>query len=234
MMPLRTPIHRAGLVIGILLLSVSVPIVRAGTVIDQDTIDVWGKKSGLILSYSNKRLRLDQKDEKLSTIIHFRNDRILILDHTSRTYIVYPLSKWEKQVSQKIGEKEAVPKREIRVESTGAEKEINGFETKQIQVFIDGELFQDIWATQDVNLGDMLKEIKKGFGHLSGFSKAEMEEKEEIYRKVKKWGFPVLTTEYRRVLGKTLKEITEVNRIETRKLSSDLFTPPRDYKQRTQ
>lgn len=207
--------------------------VRAGTVIDQNMTDVWGKKSGLVLYYSKKRLRIDQKDGRLSTIIHFRNDRILILDHTSKTYIAHPLSKWQKQVSQKIGRRETGPKRDIRVVPTGAEKNINGFETKHIQVFIDGVLFQDIWATQDVDLEEMFTAIKKGLGRLSGSSQAEMEEKEEIYQKVKESGFPILTTEYQAVFGKTLKEITEVKQIETRKLSSKLFAAPRDYTLRT-
>lgn len=208
--------------------------VIAGTVIDQDMTDVWGKKSGLLLYYSKKRLRIDQKDGKLSTIMDFKKDRIVILDHTTKSYIAYPLSSWGEQVSKKIAPQEKHPKRKIRVESTGEEAEINGFKTKQIQVFINGVLFQDIWVTQDVDLEEMLGVIKKGMGRPSGLSREEMEEKEEIYKKVKETGFPILTTEYRQVFGKTLKDITEVKRIVTQNLDSRLFAPPKGYTKRTQ
>lgn len=219
------------LVLGILFLFEEA--VRAGTVIDQNMIDLWGKKSGFVLFYSNKRLRIDQKNGKLSTIMDFRKDRILVLDHVSKTYIEYPFSKWEKQVSQKMGSQQKAHKRESRIEATGAKKVINGFKTRQIRVFIDGVLFQDNWVTQDVDLEEMLKAIKKGVGRLSGFSRAEMEEKEEIYHKIKEWGFPILTNQYQKVYGKTLKEVTEVKRIETQRLNSHLFIPPRGYTQST-
>jgi len=208
--------------------------VSAGTVIDQDMTDLWGKKSGSVLFYSKNRLRVDQKDGKLSTIMDFRKNRILILDHPSKTYIAYPFSKWEKQVSEKLGSRKRVRKREIRVEPTGDQKRINGFTTRQIRVFIDGILFQDNWVTQDVDLEEMLDAVRKGAGPLSGFSRAELEEKEEIYHKIKEWGFPILTTEYQTVYGKTLKEITEIKRIETRRLNSRLFNPPGGYTKRTQ
>lgn len=218
-------------VLGIVFLSAST--IRAGTVIDQEMIDMWGKRSGFVLFYSKKRLRIDQKDGELSTIMDFGKDRIVILHHVSKTYIEYPFSTWEKQVSQKMESQRNADKREIRVQSTGAEKVINGFKTRQIQVFIDGVLFQDNWVTQDVDLEDMLAAIKKGAGRLGGLSKAQVEETEEIYHKIKEWGFPILTTEYHQFYGKSLKEVTEVKRIETGRLNSHLFTRPRGYTQRT-
>jgi hypothetical protein len=208
--------------------------VKAGTVIDQDMVDVWGRKSGLVLFYSEKKLRIDQKDGKLSTIMDFKKNRIVILDHASKTYVAYPFSVWEKRVSQDMATKQKAQKKEIRIEATGAEKVINGFQTRQIQVFMDDFLFQDNWVTQEVNLEEMLETIKKGVGRLSGFSKTEIKEKEEIYRKINEWGFPILTTEYRQVYGKTLKEITKVARIEARRLNGNLFTPPKGYTQRPQ
>ena len=222
----RRPFVIWGLVIvGILLLSGRA--LKAGTVIDQEMTDIWGKQGGSLLFYSKKKLRIDQKDGRLSTIMDFKNDQIVILDHGSKSYVEYPFSLWEKQVSQKIDSRTR-QKREIRVEPTGAEKNINGFMTRQIQIFIDGVLFQDTWVTQDVDLGEMLETIKE-VSRLSSSSKADVKEKEEIYHKIKKWGFPIFTTEYRRFSGKILTEITEVKGIETRNLSTDLFTPPREF-----
>ena len=88
--------------------------------------------------------------------------------------------------------------------------------------------------TQDVDLEEMLKTIKKGVGRLSGVSKAEMKEMEEIYHKTSEWGFPILTNEYWQFSGKTLREVTEVKRIETQDLADRLFTPPKGYRRRTQ
>lgn len=219
------------MVLGILFLSESAA--RAGTVMDQDMIDIWGKKSGLVLFYSKRRLRIDQKDGRLSTIMDFRRDRIVILDHASKSYIEYPFSRWEKQVSQRMGGKKAAQRKEIRVEPTGAEKVINGFKTRQIRVFINGVLFQESWVTRDVDLEEMFRAIRKGVGRPSGFSKTEMEEKEEIYHKISESGFPILTTEYRQFSGKTLKKVTEVKRITTQRLSNRLFTPPGGYTRRS-
>ena len=209
-------------------------VCKAGTVIDQDMIDQWGKETGSVLFYSKKRLRIDQKDGKLSTIMDFKKDRIVILDHVSKSYIEYPFSTWEELVSQQIGTQKERKKREIRVESTGAEKEINGFKTIQINVFMDDFLTQDNWVTKDVDLDDMLRTLKQSVDRLSGISEAEREENEEIYQNVKKWGFPILTTEYRRFSGETLKEVTEIKSIETRKLGNDIFTPPKQYRKREQ
>ncbi len=204
----------------------------AGTVIDQDMVDVWGKQSGLTLFYSKKRLRIDQKDGRLSTIMDFSKDRIAILDHGSKSYVAYPFSVWEKKVAQTIETKKGARKRTIRVEPTGAEKKLNGFQTQEIHLFIDDRLFQKIWVTQDVDLKDMLETARKAFGRLSGFSKVEMQEKEEIYHKVSEWGFPIVTHEYQVIGGQTLEEITEVKRIETQKLNSRLFDPPKKYTER--
>jgi len=222
----------ASILTGAVVLIVWVGVVFGGTVIDQNMIDVWGKKSGLTLFYANKRLRIDQKDGRLSTIMDFRKNRIVILDHGSKSYVAYPFSVWEKMVTQNMGIKHQQTKRTIRVEPTGAEKTINGFQTQQIHVFIDDYLFQQIWVTQDVDLRDMLETVRKAVGRRSGFSKTEMEEKEEIYHKISEWGFPILTYEYQQTGGKTLQEIIEVKRIETQKLNSRLFDPPKEYTER--
>jgi hypothetical protein len=223
------------MVLGLLMigaLALTEGAVKGGTVIDQDMIDIWGKKTGSVLFYSGKRLRVDQKDGKLSTIMDFKKNRIIILDHVTKSYVEYPFSTWEQQVSKALTRQDKPHQREIRVEPTGAERDINGFKTRQIQVFIDGVLFQDDWVTRDVNLEDMLNAIKGATNRLSGLSNAEREENEEIYRKIKAWGFPILTSEYREVFGKTLKEIIEVRGVEEQRLNPDLFLPPSRYTKR--
>ena len=157
----------------------------------------------------------------------------MILDHASKTYVTYPISEWEQEVSQGMGTGEHVHKREVRVEATGAQRVINGFKTRQIHVYLDDFLYQDSWVTQDVDLQEMLTAVKKGIGQLSGFSDSEMEEKEELYQKVSAWGFPILTNEYRQIGGKILKEMTIVKRIDTQRLKSRLFHPPKGYRKRT-
>jgi hypothetical protein len=220
------------ILMGVSILFLWTGVLLAGTVIDQDMIDVWGKQSGLTLFYSKKRLRIDQKDGRLSTIMDFSKDRIAILDHGSKSYVAYPFTVWEKEVARKMGINQRQNKRTIRVKPTGAEKTINGFQTQEIHLFIDDRLFQKIWVTQDVDLGNMLETVREAFGRLSGFSKIEMQEKEEIYHKVSERGFPILTYEYQQVGGKNLEEITEVKRIETKKLDNRLFDPPREYTER--
>lgn len=220
------------IVMGMCLLFLWTGVLLAGTVIDQNTIDGYGKKSGLTLSYANKSLRIDQKDGRLSIIMDFRKKRIVTLDHGSKSYVADSFSVWEKKVAQTMETKKRAHKRTIRVKPTGATKKLNGFHTHEIHLFIDDRLFQKIWVTQDVDLRDMLETVRKAFGRLSGFSKTEMQEKEEIYHKVSERGFPILTYEYQQVGGKDLEEITEVKRIETKKLGNQLFHPPKTYRER--
>ena len=220
------------IVMGMSLLFLWTGVLLAGTVIDQNTIDGYGKKSGLRLSYANKRLRIDQKDGRLSIIMDFRKRRIVTLDHGSKSYVADSFSVWEKKVAQTMETKKRTRKRTIRIETTGATKKLNGFHTHEIHLFIDDRLFQKIWVTQDADLRDMLETVRKAFGRLGGFSKTEMQEKEEIYHKVSEKGFPILTYEYQQVSGQDLEEITEVKRIETKTLDSRLFDPPATYRER--
>jgi hypothetical protein len=219
----------------LLLCTLLLPLEQASgdTVIHQEMIDQWGKRSGSVLSYSKKRLRIDQKDGMLSTILDFNRDRIFILEHTSKSYVSYALSTWEKEVSRQIANPKGHQKRDIRVEPTGAEREINGFQTLQIQIFIEDTLFKDLWVTRDVDVGDMLETVEERVTRLEGLSKAEIEENQEIYVKIKKWGFPILTTEYRSFGGKILEELTEVTHIEDQELPSHLFRVPKGYRKRT-
>lgn len=204
--------------------------VHAGTVIDQEMTDIWGKRSGTVLFYAKKRLRIDQKDGILSTIIDFRKDRILVLDHGSRSYVDYPFSTWEKLISQTRRAQKHPKRRRIRVEPAGTERNINGFRTALIRVFADDVLTQETWVTQDVDMEDMLETIKESVDRLTSIPKTgEWEENQEIYRQIKKWGFPILTIEYRRYAGKTLKEITEVMGIQQKRLDRHLFDVPAGY-----
>jgi len=220
------------ILMGVSILLLWTGVLLGGTVIDQNMIDIYGKNSGLTLFYANKMLRIDQKDGRLSTIMDFKKKRMVILDHGSKSYVAYPFSVWKKKVAQTIETKKGARKRTIRVEPTGAKKKLNGFQTQEIHLFIDDRLFQKKWVTQDVDLKDMLETVRKAFGRLSGFSKIEMQEKEEIYHKVSKRGVPILTYEYQQVGGRDFKEVTEIKRVETKKLDSRLFSPPATYTER--
>ena len=127
--------------------------------------------------------------------------------------------KWQKEM----------PKRKITVKKTGESATINGFKTEKIQVFAGRELIEDHWVTQDADL----KEAEKVMDWAAqGFSKefrSEMKEGQEIYKKLKPYGFPIVIKDYSITYGLKPMDVMEVKKIERRELKDDTFSPPSGY-----
>lgn len=206
---------------------------NAGVVIEQVVKDREGKASKVFLYFSMERLRTGDGESGLTTIIDFKDDRLVMIDHRSKSYVETKLSQWEKEVSKRLKKENPgiKPKaRKIVVTNTGETATINGFRTEKIQILADGELIEENWVTRDMDMGEIGKVMDRV---AQGFSKEfrfEMKEGREIYEKLKPYGFPILIKDHTMAYGLGVIDVLEVKKWEQKELREDIFLPPRDYK----
>jgi hypothetical protein len=204
----------------------------AGVVVEQVVRDRDGGSSKACLYFSDDRFRTDHQEGGLSTIMDFKEDRLVMIDHSSKRYVEVKLSQWEKEVARRLKKESpgVKPKaKKIVVRKTGRTAVINGFQTDQIEILVEGELIEENWVTRDVEM----KEIEKVMDRMArGFSKdfqREMREGREIYEKLKPYGFPILIKDYTITYGLGAIDRVEVKKMEKKELKDDVFMPPAGY-----
>ena len=205
----------------------------AGVVVEQVVKDKDGSPSKILLYFSDYQFRTDHAEGGLSTVMDFKGDRLLMIDHRSKNYVEVKLSQWEKEVAKQL--KKEFPgmkkpkERKISVRRTGRTAVINGFSTEQVEIVADNERIEEDWMTRDVEM----KEIEKVMDRVAqGFSKdfqREMKEGREIYEKLKPFGFPILVKDYATTYGLGAIDRVEVKKVEKRELKEDVFLPPAGY-----
>jgi hypothetical protein len=204
----------------------------AGVVIDQVVRDREGNASKVIIYYSENRFRSDHPDGGLTTMIDFKEDRMVMIDHLSKHYVEVQFSQWEREVAERL--KKSVPdtqpkSRKIVIKKTGETPTLNGFGTEKVQIFADGELIEENWVTRDISLKEVEKVIDKVALGFSKEFKTEMKEGREIYEKIKAFGFPILIKDYSITQGLGGIDVLEVKKIEKRELQDEVFLPPKGY-----
>jgi len=217
----------------LLLIMVTYGKALAGMVVEQFMKDKDGSPSEALLYFSDHRFRTDHAEGGLSTIMDFKGDRLVMIDHRSKNYVEVKLSQWEKEVAKRLKkESPGVKKpkeRKISVRRTGRTAVINGFSTEQVEILADNELIEENWMTRDVEM----KEIETVMDRLAqGFSKdfqREMKEGREIYEKLRPYGFPILVKDYATTYGLAAIDRVEVKKVEKRELKDDVFLPPAGY-----
>lgn len=217
--------------IALLLLEVTQEVL-AGVVVEQVVRDREGNPSKVLLYLSDGLLRTDHPANGLTTIMGFKEDRLVMIDHRSRHYIETKLSQWEREVAKQLKKEipSVMPKeRKIIVKRAGRTAVINGFQTEQMEVWAGGELIEENWMTRDVEM----KEIEKVMDRVAqGFSKdfrLEMKESREIYEKLKPYGFPILIKDHTMTYGLGAIDRVEVKKIEKKELEKGVFLPPSGY-----
>jgi hypothetical protein len=204
----------------------------AGVVIDQVVRDREGNASKVIIYYSENRFRSDHPDGGLTTMIDFKEDRMVMIDHLSKHYVEVKFSQWEREVAERL--KKSVlgtqsKSRKIVIKKTGETPTLNGFGTEKVQIFADGELIEENWVTRDISLEEVEKVMDKVALGFSKEFKTEMKEGREIYEKIKAFGFPILIKDYSITQGLGGIDVLEVKKIEKRKLQDEVFLPPKGY-----
>lgn len=205
----------------------------AGVAIEQVVKDMEGRASTVFLYFSENQFHTDHPEGGLATIIDFKSDRMVMIDHRSKSYVETKFSQWEKEVAKRLkGEApEIKPKaRKILVRKTGETAIINGFRTEKIQILADGELMEENWVTRDVAMEEIGKVMERIAQGLLKESRSEMKEGREIYEKLKTYGFPILIKDYASAYGLKAIEVLEVKKIEKKELKDEVFFPPSGYK----
>jgi hypothetical protein len=204
----------------------------AGVVVEQIVRDREGSPSKVLLYFSEDRFRTDHPEGGLTTILNFREDRFVMIDHRSKSYVEVKFSEWEKEMARRL--KQEFPglspkERKIVVRRTGRTAVINGFQTEQIEILAGGELIEENWVTRDMEL----KEVEKVMDRVArGFSKdfrLEVKEGQEIYEKVKTYGYPILVKDHTTTHGLAAIDRGEVKKVEKRELKNEVFLPPAGY-----
>ncbi|MCX8118371.1 MAG: DUF4412 domain-containing protein [Desulfobacterota bacterium] len=218
--------------IGILFFLFMIESAWSGLVIEEVHQDREGRMVKIIRSYSGHQFRTDHPEAGVSTIIDFEGDRLVMIDHGSRSYVEIKFSLWEREVAERL--KRSVPRvrtreRRITVIRTGQRAVINGFKTEKIEVRADGELLEENWMTRDIDLGEVERVMERLARSFSKEFKREMEEGREIYEKLRPYGLPILTMDYQLTYGLGPIPVMEVKKIERKELGKDLFLPPPDY-----
>ncbi len=218
--------------VGILTFLSFVPLAWPGLIVEEVHRDREGRMVRIVRSYSGHQFRTDHPEGGVSTIIDFEGDRLVLIDHASRSYVEIRYSLWEKEVAERL--KRSAPRvksreRRITVIRTGEKALINGFPTEKIEVRADGELIEENWMTREVDLGGMEGVMERVARSFAKEFKTEMKEGREIYEKLKPFGIPILTKDYTLTYGLGPIPVMEIKKIERRALGSDLFLPPADY-----
>ena len=204
----------------------------AGVVVEQMVRDREGGPSRALLYFSDHRFRTDHQEGGLTTILDFTEDRLVMIDHRSKSYVEVKLSQWEREVAKRL--KQEFPgvkpkERKITIRRTGRTAVVNGFETEQIEIWAGSELMEENWVTRN----EETKEIEKVMDRVAqGFSKdfkLEMKEGREIYEKLKSYGFPILIKDYTMTHGLGGIDRVEVKKMEKKELKEELFLPPAGY-----
>jgi len=204
-----------------------------GMVVEEVHKDQAGRASKILRYFSGNQFRTDDSETGLTVVIDFENDRMVMIDHRSKSFIETKFSQWEREVAERLKkESPAVqPKsRRIDVRKTGETTTLNGFQTEKIEIWADRELIEENWVTRDVEI----KDIESVMGKVAqGFSKdfrLEMKEGREIYEKLKSYGFPILIKDCTLTHGLGGIDVLEVKKIEKKELKEDVFLPPIDYR----
>lgn len=204
----------------------------AGVVVEQVVRDREGSPSKVLIYFSEDRFRTDHPEGGLTTILDFKEDRFVMIDHRSKSYVEVKFSQWEKEMARRL--KQEFPgvkpkERKIVVKRTGRRAVINGFQAEQIEILAEGELIEENWVTRDMEL----KEIEKVMDRVArGFSKdlgIEMKEGREIYEKLKTYGFPILIKDYTMTYGLAAIDRVEVKKMEKKELKDEVFLPAAGY-----
>jgi hypothetical protein len=227
---------RSGWVIGIALAFLLVVSASrhsdAGIVIEQTMKNREGKVSRVVVYASGDQLRTDDQDGRLTTIVDFKGDRMVMIDHASRQYVEVRLSQWEKDISEGL-RKNFPPvssrQRNIVVKKTAETATLSGFKTQKIQILADSELVEEHWVARDLDMGEyerLMDRASKGF---SKEFRSEMKESRDIHEKLKPHGFSIRIRDYAATYGLGGVDVLDVNKIEQRELKPDVFSPPQGY-----
>ncbi len=205
-------------------------------IIEQQVRDQDGKPSQVLIYCSENKLRTDYPEGGLTTILDFRNDRILLVDHRSKNYVETGLTQWEKEVSKNLKKENPglrATERKITVKRTGETATIHGFGAEKVQVLADGQLVEEHWMTKDILFAEVNAIMEKAAFPLSRELGSQLKEGREIHEKLRPYGFSIVVKDYEATYGVKGTEVIEIKRVEKKELKDEVFQPPKGYERIT-
>ena len=88
----------------------------AGVAVEQVVRDQNGVPSKTLLYLSDHQYRTDHQEAGKTTILDFKGDRLVMIDHRSKNYVEVKLSQWERDVAKRLKKESSgvkLKKREI-------------------------------------------------------------------------------------------------------------------------
>jgi len=203
-----------------------------GMIIEELHRDMEGRMGRIVRFYQEDQFRTDHPEGGVSTIIDFKGDRMVMVDHSSRSYVEVKFSRWEKEVAERL--KKSMPEvkpqeRRITVTRTGETALINGFQTEKVEIRADGELIEENWMTRDVDYREVERVMERVARGFSKEFKLEMKEGRQIYERLRSYGIPILIKDYTLTYGLGPITVMEVRKIEKKDLGIEIFLPPAGY-----
>ena len=228
----RIPMVGSSLTVLFLMVQISL----AGTLIEQQVKDRDGRPTQVILYFSGNQLRTDHPESGQTTILDYKNDRIVLIDHRSRNYLSMKLSEWEKETAKHLQkDRPATPfkERRIAVRSSGETATLNGFRTEKVEVFAGSELIEQHFVTREIDMEEVDRVMEKAALAFSTEFGPELKEQKEIHQRLKPHGFSILIRDYTATKGLRGIDVLEVKKIERKELKPGVFQPPAGYQEIT-
>ncbi|MBI4651664.1 DUF4412 domain-containing protein [Candidatus Desantisbacteria bacterium] len=186
-----------------------------------------------VLFFSGNNMRMDDLENKTSTVSLFGEDTGYFISHKKKFYFRYKLSEKAKEEMKNTGQNQEKPaedsssvikNKKIEVIKTSEKKVVNGFNVAKINIMVDNELVEEDWVTNDMDMTEVkniIEKMKKLYSTQAG------NEEDEIAKALEKHGFSILSKRYSTFLNnEKVEDVIEVIKVEKKALSNNLFGPP--------
>lgn len=213
------------------------------------------EENGTISYISGNWLKVIESEEDAAniTIFNFEERLLIMADMDSRQYAEGTLSDYcealkkmtnsmmegmtpeQREMMEAYMEKSSQgPPPAVTTKKMGAGENIAGYKTEKIQVFVDGELYEELWISKDSELKELIAIYDKGapvIREMVGCSSIEINMDNdpafsEAYTDLLKTGFEMKSISYE--YG-TPNPGTDIISIEKKNIPSAEFTPPAGF-----
>lgn len=132
-------------------------------------------------------------------------------------------------MEEETKEPTAEKKLKVEVRKTSEMATVVGYSTQKYQVWVDGELKEELWISTEINLKDEidLKKFVQFIKAASGPGEEELYESSPEYMGLMKQGYPLRSIEYDQGEEQT---VTEVVKVEKRQIPDSEFEVPKSYR----
>jgi hypothetical protein len=207
-------------------LSILIPLLlNAGWYIEQKEISTVGRdvsQTSSIVYFSEEFVKVT--GSRGTFIVDLGRKKIHMMDDIKKIYTTVNLEAWMRMVNRVRGAMAEDTTAEIEVKRKGRGERIAGFETERFTVYLNGEIFQDIWVARGLKADEFMK-LEKALESLTEGPKFIRERiEEELYKRTKWW--PVKTVSF---IGPEVYT-SVITKIEKKKLKEEVFKPPEDYR----